>query len=256
MEKWQDPVILSIWFAITIGFVLVLVISILLLLRLNYRKMIRRKTLEAELKIQHQRDLVENSLLIQEKERDRIASDLHDELIGKLTAIRLKQQIMGENQEIDEMLSAGITVARRITHDLSPPLLEMTPFDEVVDDLIDPWRSKYELDYLYENRSELPIPTETKLQLSRILQEIITNADKHAASTKLLIHVRKTDRCVCLRIADFGKGMVPQTFERGLGMKNLESRTQYLNGHFKVNTAPNMGTSFIFVIPLKPDAKN
>jgi signal transduction histidine kinase len=253
MEKWQDPVVLSIWFAITIAFVLVLVISILILVRLNYRKVIRRKTMEAELKIQHQRDLVENGLLIQEKERERIASDLHDELIGKLTAIRLKQQILGENKEIDDMISSGIVVARRITHDLSPPLLDITPFDEVVDDLIEPWRSKYELDYLFESRSDIAIPSRTKLQLSRIIQEVITNADKHADTKKLLIHVRKTSTCLCIRLADFGKGMIPEKFSKGLGMKNLESRTQYLNGRFKVKTMVNKGTSFIFVIPLAPN---
>ena len=253
MEKWQDPVILSIWFAITIAFVLVLVISILMLVRLNYRKVIRRKTMEAELKIQHQRDLVENGLLIQEKERERIASDLHDELIGKLTAIRLKQQILGENQEIDDMISSGIVIARRITHDLSPPLLDITPFDEVVDDLIEPWRSKYELDYLFESRSDIAISSRTKLQLSRIIQEVITNADKHAETDKFLIHVRKTSDCLCIRLADFGKGMVPESFSKGLGMKNLESRTQYLNGRFKVKTMVNKGTSFIFVIPLTPN---
>ena len=253
MEKWQDPETLALWFGIIIFFVLALVVSIILLVRFNYQKIIKRQEEQAAIDLDHQRQLLETSIAAQEKERDRIAADLHDGLIGKLTAMRLKHQIDNNKDELDKMISDSIVVARRITHDLSPPLIEHTPLSELIKDLADPWNNKFELTYKKDIRENFELSPKFKTQLTRIVQEILTNISKHAEATKIEIHLRQTANLLALYIADNGKGIDMDKMKRGLGLKNIESRVQYVRGTYKVRSKKNLRTSFIFLIPSRTE---
>lgn len=249
MERWQNPETLALWFGIIIFFVLILVVSIIFLVRFNYQKIIKRQKEKAQRELEHQREMLETNIATQEKERDRIAADLHDGLIGKLTAIRLKHQIGGSTTDLDEMISDSIVVARRITHDLSPPLLEHTPIYELVKDLAEPWDAQYDLTYKEDIRADFEISAKSKLQLTRIIQEILTNISKHANATKISIHLRQTRKLLTLYIADNGKGIDMEKMKRGLGLNNIESRVQFIDGKYKVRSRKNEKTSFIFAIP-------
>lgn len=249
MEKWQDPETLALWFGIVILFVLILVISIIILVRINYKKIIKRQEDEAQIKIQHQRELLETNIVIQEKERDRIAADLHDSLIGKLTAIRLTNQINGSREDIDRMMNESITEARRITHDLSPPLIEHTPIDELIKDLSEPWMANFDLVYHIEMRAHFNLSPQTKIQLTRIVQEILTNITKHSGATSIQIHIRQTERLLAIYLQDNGKGLDVQKMKQGLGLRSIESRVQYIHAKYKIRSKINKGTSFIFLLP-------
>jgi len=226
MEKWQDPGTLALWFGIVIIFVLLLVTAIIILVRLNYEKILKRSEEEAAIKIKHQRELLESNLAIQEKERDRIAADLHDSLIGKLTAIRLKNQIESDKEEVDKMMSESIVEARRITHDLSPPLVELTPIDDIIKELSEPWTHEYEMTYRMDMREEFELNAKDKVQIMRIFQEILTNISKHAGAKKIEIGIRQTARFLFLYIRDNGKGIEAGTIKHGLCLKIIESRVE------------------------------
>ena len=71
----------------------------------------------------------------------RIASDLHDELISKLTVLTYALQTNNEKVKPVELLGDSIKIARRITHDLRPPMLEETTLDELVEDFILPLKN-------------------------------------------------------------------------------------------------------------------
>jgi signal transduction histidine kinase len=256
MEKWQDPGTLAFWFAIVIVFVLLLVTSIIILVRINYEKILKRKAEEAETQIRHQRELLETNIQIQEKERDRIAADLHDSLIGKLTVIRLKTQLNVDKQEIDDMMGETIVEARRITHDLSPPLIEHTPIYDILKELIEPWGVTYEISNWADLRADFDLTPRDKIQLTRIFQEVLTNITKHAEATKISFHIRQTAGLLALKLEDNGKGIDVEKMKHGLGLKSIESRVQYINGKYKVRSIPNKMTSFLFLIPQKYDNQN
>lgn len=248
MEEWQNPETLALWFGVTLLFVLTLVVSIIFLVRLNYQKIIERTKEEAILRVEHQRQLLETSLTIQEKERDRIAADLHDGLIGKLTVIRLQHQMLKDPEKLDEMLSESITVARRISHDLSPPLIEHTPLNEIVKDLIEPWKLKFNILAKLEIRAEFDLNTRNKIQLTRIMQELFTNIDKHSHANLISIYLRQTERLIALQVRDNGKGVDVNKLTKGLGLNSIESRVQFMQGHYKMKSKKNQYTSFLFVL--------
>lgn len=248
MEKWQDPETLALWFGIVIVFVLLLVTSIIILVRINYEKILKRNTEEATTKIRHQRELLETNIQIQEKERDRIAADLHDSLIGKLTAIRLKSQMNDDKKEIDDMMGETIIEARRITHDLSPPLIEHTPINEILQELIKPWKAVYKISNWVDLRADFDLTPRDKIQLTRIFQEILTNITKHAEATQINFHIRQTEGLLVLKLSDNGKGIDVEKVKRGLGLKSIESRVQYIKGKYKVRSIPKKTTSFLFLI--------
>lgn len=248
MEKWQDPETLTLWFGIILAFVLLLVISIISLVRVSYLKIMKRNQLENELKISHQRELLENNITVQERERERIAADLHDELIGKLTAIRLTNQVSQKKEELDTLIHDSIKIARRITHDLSPPLIEMTSMSELITDLLKPWRTKLKIEFNKDIRTTYTAQTTCKVQLKRIIQEILTNIDKHAEATFIALSLRHTSNFLILKITDNGKGLNLNIAKSGLGLKNIESRVQFMNGKYKVKSELGKGTSFLIIL--------
>ncbi len=248
MEKWQDPETLAIWFGIILIFVLLLVASIITLVRLSYLKILTKTREENQLKLDHQRVLLETNIEVQERERERIAADLHDELIGKLTAIRLTNQVESQKGKLDEMINQSIIVARRITHDLSPPLIDMTALHELITDLIAPWKNTIDVVFDKDIRADFPLKGAHKIQLKRITQEILTNTAKHAAASKIEVRLRQTHRFLVLEISDNGKGLNLETAKKGLGLKNIESRAQFINANYKIKTQPGKGTSFLFIL--------
>ena len=249
MEKWQDPKVIALWIAIALVLVFTILFFVVKIMHAGYKRMTEANLREARMQLEHQKKLLETNLQAQEKERMRIASDLHDSLIGKLTVIRMKSQVGLPATEIDVLLGEGIAEARRISHDLTPPLLEHTPLQELIADLLNPWGEKLKIDYFSDVRFEETLPAETKIQLVRILQELITNINKHANATEVKVHLRRTANCITLSVKDNGRGFDTSVLKKGLGLNSLELRMQYLNAKYKVDSTIGKGTTTLLVVP-------
>jgi signal transduction histidine kinase len=88
-----------------------------------------------------------------------------------------------------------------------------------------------------------------ELAVFRILQEMINNAIKHAEASKININTRFSNGMLAVSVADNGKGFnVEEKMNTGLGLKNLESRTQMLDARFKIKSIPGKGTTAIICI--------
>ena len=79
MEEWQNPETIVLWIIIAIVFFLLLLTFIVLLVRAFFQKIVKTKLAESKAKLKHQQNLLETAIKTQEKERKRIAADLHDE---------------------------------------------------------------------------------------------------------------------------------------------------------------------------------
>ncbi len=251
MEKWQNPETIVLWIIIILTLIIVLLGTIVILVRLSYKRLIKQKQEENQLLITHQQMLLETTIEVQEKERNRIASDLHDELIGKLSTIQLQHQIAPERLQLDALIDESIKVARRITHDLVPPLIEETSLSDLIYEILTPWNDVFSVDFEIDIRNNQPIETTLKVQITRIVQEIITNISKHSKATTIRIHYRKTNRCLALSIVDDGVGIELSNETSGLGLKSIESRAQYIGANYKLKSGKNAFTSFLFLIQLK-----
>lgn len=182
------------------------------------------------------------NLYAQEKERMRIASDLHDSLIGKLVVVKMKSQIGATTADIDSMLEESIAEARRISHDLTPPLLEFSRIEELVEDMVSPWKQKLNVVYLSDVRKTEDLPPQSKIQVLRVMQELLVNINKHAAADSVTVHLRYTDTLFTLVVKDNGCGFDTNQLKKGIGLGNLELRMQYLNAQYKVKSALGRGT--------------
>lgn len=247
METWQKPETIILWIIIVALFVIVLLTVIIFLIRAIFKKIIKAKEKEAAIQLDYQKNLLETTIKTQEMERHRIAADIHDGLIGKLTALKMQQEITSKDQKTIEALHESITIARRISHDLSPPLLEFTKLPELIKELLDPWEQHLLITTIFDLRAEVNDTEEFKVQITRLIQEIITNTIKHADATQMYLHLKQTKNYMALCISDNGKGYDVKKNSKGLGTKNIETRVQFLKGVYKVKSTIGKGTSNMFL---------
>lgn len=250
MEKWQDPQVIALWIAIVVVLVFTILLFVVKIMHTGYKRMAEANLREAQLQLEHQKKLMETGLIAQEKERERIAADLHDGLIGKLSVIRMKSQMGHNPSEIDSLLEDGISEARRISHDLTPPLLEHTAIDELIAGLLEPWKHKFNILFYKDMRHVAPLPADVKLQLLRVVQELLTNTIKHTEASKITVQLRYTEGLLILRMADNGKGFDTTMLKKGLGLNSLELRMQYLNAAYKITSVAGKGTGTIIAVHL------
>ncbi|MFK7748562.1 MAG: sensor histidine kinase [Kordia sp.] len=247
METWQKPETIILWITIAALFVIVLLTVIIFLIRAIFKKIIKAKEKEAAAQLDYQKNLLETTIKTQEIERHRIAADIHDGLIGKLTVIKMQQEITQQDQKTIDALHESIAIARRISHDLSPPLVEFTKLPDLIKELLDPWEQHVLVNTTYDIRAEVNDTEEFKVQITRLIQEIITNIIKHAEATQMNLHLKQTKNYMALRISDNGKGYDIEKNSKGLGTKNIETRVQFLKGNYKVKSKLGKGTSNLFL---------
>lgn len=245
MEKWQDPNVVALWIAIVILVVFTIILVVIKIMHTGYKRMTEANLRQARLEVEHQKKLLEVGLLAQEKERNRIASDLHDGLIGKLSVIRMKAQLAKTPQDIEVMLGESIAEARRISHDLMPPMLEFSAVSDLIESVLEPWKNKFNIQFVSDVRSFEDLNSQAKLQLVRMLQEVVTNAIKHAKADKIEVTWRHTPNFYALSVKDTGVGFDSSGLKQGVGLSSLEMRAQYLGGRCRVASNPGKGTRFI-----------
>lgn len=246
MDAWQRPETIALWIAIIALFVVVLVVSIILLSRLTMEKMVKKDLEQANAIINHQNELAVMSITIQEMERKRIAADIHDSLISRLTALQLGGYLHKPYEEQNKFLGDLIMTARRISHNLNPPLVEFTPLDMLLEDVIRSWEDVIDIRFRRYIEAETEYNNDVKIQILRVAQELMTNVVKHASATNVLVGYRETRRYLVVYIMDNGIGMMKENV-KGMGLKNIGSRVRYLGGTHRIKSFPGRGTSVIIV---------
>jgi two-component system NarL family sensor kinase len=230
---------------------------------LVYQKRLHRQQLElTNLEAGHKADLLHSNIESIEVERKRIAADLHDEVGSMLSTLKLKirQLSPGSNEstrkivhDSAEMIDQSIQSVRRLTHDITPPGLEMFGLVDTLEALCE----KISIaDIFYATlHTPNPIPKmdpKIELGLYRIVQELVQNTQKHANASSVQIELSILENILTLVYSDNGKGMDPEKLNeaRGLGLKNIESRTSYLGGHLAWETYPGQGLKTIITLRL------
>ncbi len=196
-----------------------------------------------------------------EKERTRIAHDLHDELGPLLSSIKLRINNLevASPEDADDMNKVNqgidniILQMRSISNDLMPGKLErkglVAAMKESIDTMIKP--EGLVIHFTEKNISELS--KDKSVHLYRILQEIIHNTIKHAKAKKLKIQLMEKDKTLIVLSEDDGIGFDYNSIIKqssGLGLRSLLSRTEILGGEMFVESHKGKGTRFIFEIPL------
>jgi len=228
------------------------------------RKIVITKLQQNHLTLEHQKELLKNEIAVIEKERKRIARDLHDEIGANLAYIGMNMaQIAKEcpkelsfNEKImicQTQLNQAITDVRRISHDLLPPILEMFGLIPSIHEFINNQNSTFEIDFSYDE-SFNQLNQETALQLYRVILELISNSIKHSEGDKITIHLKDLTATRKITYTDNGVGFDISTKKNsnGLGLKNIISRLESINADYSCNTTLTSG--FQMVIDLNENS--
>jgi signal transduction histidine kinase len=255
----ENAEIVLIYFVGTFG--MVILASAILLFFNTYQKRLLKKELEINrIKTRQQEEILANTVLSQEKERKRIAQDLHDGVGAMLSVVKLNIAMVERKsdtsaskeiaRETKSYLDEVILQVRRISRALLPPSLEKLGLAAAVEELVN-WVNKsdqvevviWKTDYVYR------FDGKKEMAVFRIIQELLNNALKHAQATQIVIKMRFSSAGLAVSVCDNGVGFeIKSNAKTGLGLKNLESRTQILNARIKLHSAPGKGTSAVLFL--------
>jgi len=249
---------------VIIGVVLVLLMSFALILFFFFsRKKIIEKELEKnQLEIAHQKEILQAIIITQEEERKRIAQDLHDDISSKLNVIHLHANLLidGElsvkeyttvNKNIIDVTNKTLESARKIAHNLLPPILEEFGLVSAIEELADDFNNSKKIVISYKIKYPKGfLKKANELHLFRILQELINNSIQHGEVTKSNIIILIKEQTLLFRYTDNGIGFDTNTtsLKKGIGMKNIESRVAILNGKIKIISAIHKGVQVSITI--------
>ncbi|MDW3651664.1 MAG: sensor histidine kinase [Bacteroidia bacterium] len=261
MESTNDLILLV---AIGSGIMLLLALAFVLFFSFSQNKLRKEQFKAQEAKLQHQEQLLHSNIKTQEEERERIAKDLHDEVGSKLNVIHLYlHQLLKKQPEAKESVSEMITVlkdtiqtSRRISHDLLPPTLDKFGLAVAIEELSEVVEQANDLQLQLELEGERPqgIDKIVEINLFRVLQELISNTLKYAKASEVRIKLWQNEEKVILNYADNGLGFDPDKKEhqKGLGMKNIESRLQMIGAELDLKSSPGKGVQVQIESKLNP----
>lgn len=185
----------------------------------------------------------------EQKERVRIARDLHDSLGQKLAVV--KMFLTSNPAQSVALLDEAIQETRHISHNLLPEVLRLG-LPKAIDELADTINQTEKIKVVthFSAPDALNLSNETALSVFRMVQEILGNMLKYAQASQIDIRLSNTAKQMEIVLQDNGKGFDNQlvTDSKGIGWKNISARCQLLGGHFQVLSSPNKGTTVILVV--------
>lgn len=229
---------------------------------------IRRRDLR-----RHQRDqdaLWRILLDAQERERRRIASELHNSLGQNILVIKnrallglelgMQSEVQEQFEQIIKASSLAMDEVRHIVHNLSTHQLQQLGLTQAIEAMIDLLAASTSLrfDRQLESVDDVCSP-EAALNLYRIIQEALNNVVKHAHASRVTVQLIRDVHHLRLVVRDDGRGFEPATIRDsatpGMGLKDIVGRIRLLSGKEQIESQPNQGTTLSVTIPLREGIK-
>ncbi len=212
--------------------------------------------------LQTKQELLKLEALIdgEEKERNRLAQDLHDGINGDLSVIKYKiSSIAPTSLSVKEkvsytdaitMLDNAVEEIRRISHNLAPPSLQNFDLVEAIAQfcLKQNTSSPVNISFQYFG-NKIVLKKENETAIYRIIQELVNNSIKHAQATEALVQINNHGDRLSIVVEDNGKGFDPERPSKGIGLQNIQSRVDFLKADLDLSSGPN-GTTFSIEINL------
>ena len=196
----------------------------------------------------------------QEKERQRIANDLHDDLGSLMTTVKwhfnkLQEQPSPELlAKTDQLLDDAYQKIRGIAHAKNAGVIAKQGLLPAVQQMARALAIHKSLTIeVHEYGLEQRLENSLELTIFRMLQELLANVIKHADATEVNIHLINHGDSLNIMIEDNGKGFDSRQLTKtnsGMGLTTIEKRVEYLNGRMSIESEPQQGTSIIIDIPV------
>ncbi|WP_353196760.1 sensor histidine kinase [Parapedobacter defluvii] len=209
----------------------------------------------------HRNSLLSALLEGQEKERERLARDLHDGLGGILSSIKMDLSRISTAMSADVAQRKGLAIVvnnlddaveelRGIAHSMMPSMLTNYGLAEALREYCDKLKRAgcpiFFQAFRYENSMEQP----RQLLLYRIVQELVNNCVKHAHPKEILVQLQQTDEAITLTVEDDGVGFDTAEPYAGAGLRNVAMRVGLLHGTLEIRSDIGVGTTFTVECPI------
>ncbi|GAM11747.1 oxygen sensor histidine kinase NreB [Geobacter sp. OR-1] len=238
------------------------------------RDISERKALEQGLI--EQRDIISSMAaelsIAEERERCRIAGELHDQVAPTLLLGKMKLNSMiaangpcecePTTVEVEALIDRAVQDIRSLTFQMRPPILANAGLEAALKWLGEEFEGNYGLETaISSDASPIPLTYETRSTIFQIVRELLLNIAKHSGTKQAGIYISRQDDMIVVTVSDQGKGfdIAKSTLLKpksgGFGIFNSQKKIEFLGGRLAIVSAPGAGTSVTISAPidLKPN---
>jgi len=232
------------------------------------RNISERKASEEKIRVNQEqlRSLASELTLLEERERRRIANDLHDHIgqILALSKIKLGElrasvspSLVKPLDEIHGFIEQTIRYTRSLTFELSPPLLYELGFEAAVEWLAEQIQEKHGISVDFEDDLQpKPLGKEMCILLFKAVSELLMNVIKHADAHKARVAIQREDSNIRITLEDDGIGFYideanPLAGAKGFGLFSIRERLRHFGGSIQIQSGPRRGTLITLLAPMK-----
>lgn len=204
--------------------------------------------------MEHQKQFASAKSLIEgeERERKRMARDLHDGLGGRLAAIKMNlskisiNTCMINSDEINDVMNQvdnSLRELRGIAQNLMPETLLRSGLEKAISELCVIYENdKTKIEFQAFN-IEVSIPENSQMMIYRIVQELLGNAIRHAEATEIILQCSQNQNLFFITVEDNGVGFDVNSEKEGFGLNNIFDRVTTMNGKMDVESVLGEGTT-------------
>lgn len=215
------------------------------------------------------RGLAAELSLAEERERRRLAAELHDQIgqsltFAKIKADSLKNLVREEGAaalgDVTTLIDRAIQDTRSLIYQISSPILYELGLEASLEWLAEHFETEHGLRIaFYDDGAGKPLSDEVKVTLFQVVRELLINVAKHARADRVSLAVRRRRNQIVISVADDGDGFeLSQVVgdvrgRRGFGLFNIRQRLELLGGELDIASLPGRGTTATVVAPLDSD---
>jgi two-component system, NarL family, sensor histidine kinase UhpB len=199
-------------------------------------------------------------LRAQEKERRRLASDLHDEVNQALTAILLRLEALGQDvppetaaelAELKRLVNQAMEELLSLARQLRPAALDDHGLAPAIEAQLSRFAERTGIEVKLDKQGELEgLGEDEQTAIYRIVQEALTNIGRHSGAKSVDVQLARGGYGTLLRIRDDGSGFDPRSSENGgLGLEGMAERARVVGGELDLRSSPGEGTSLTVRMP-------
>lgn len=204
-----------------------------------------------EEKIRRQQDIAKAVIDAQEKEREALGRELHDNISQMLSTVQLCLVCAKDSPSLqmdmiersNNTLTNAIEEIRRLSKSMIEAFHKEVGLELSLNNLIENIQlaKNYQITLQFSLPDEQRLDDKLKMTVFRIIQEQLNNIVKHANASVITINVLQQNHLLQVRVEDNGKGFNTSMKRKGIGISNIISRTELFNGRVKIDSSPGNG---------------
>lgn len=243
--------------------ILMMCIAVVMFFKIYQKRILEAELEKAQIHQQHSKDLARKYIDGEERERGRVARELHDGLGSSLWAVKLNLGLVSKSDsftplqaqaisDANKLLEDSINSIREIAWNLAPPGLAHHGLPRTIREFCGKINSKTTVDFV-ERQQQRRLTDNQSLFAFRVIQELVKNALVHAWAERILVDCLWDLDAVIFVVSDDGVGFDPSVERQGMGLFNIKHRAEAMGADFFFESRIGAGSKFTLIIKYSHD---